>query len=789
MWVLVQIKSNRPLIIACLYHPPAADQSTTSDYIESTIAKLTPKHPNANFVLTGDFNRLPVDNLCAQFGLRDLVNFPTRDQAKLDLMLTDVDEYDHPIKLAPISHNDHCCILLEGKQFHRSNYTKVRRRLVTPERKNSLLSDLASESWENVLNTDSIHDKVTNLNSTVTQLLNKHCPERDIKIRADRPQWMTSSILKLIKARDEAYDRGCSSYKFIRSLVQKAIRSSKRRFIDEKLNSEQNTKEWWQTVKQITNGKSSKPIPDYMVIEGDRVSSKQLGENLNIYYKSVGGEAVETTNSSSSSIPSSRVPLDLLSLGEVKQLLRKLDTSKSTSCEDFPTWVSKEGMEDMCVPVQDIINSMLVTKQYPDFWKRAQITPLPKNSCPTMHKDFRPVSLLHHLGKVCEQVIVDKLKFCVKQLIGSDQYAYRPSVGTLDAILQLIDDITSDLDLAHNNYVQLGCVDFSKAFDRLQPSVVLSKMKNYGVNENILDILADFLVRRKQCVKLNGTFSDYIDISVGAPQGTKLGPLLWLFYVNDLNVDDFKVVKYADDTTFYKPFGKNSTDSIAPAILRTQQWADENNMLLNADKTVIMNILLNYHNEYNDPVILGNEVSISPSHTAKFLGITLDNHLSFSKHVESLVSSCNSRLFLLRQLKVLGMNENGLKNFYLANIRSILTYASPAWFSLLSDGDKSSLERIQRSATRTIFPDHSYEDRLTLLNIPTLSDFIFDLSKRHFNKIASDPEHPLFSRVIRNTGRTSSRLNTIFRPKICKTQKRAKSFFPIMMSHFNTIQP
>ena len=260
-----------------------------------------------------------------------------------------------------------------------------------------------------------------------------------------------------------------------------------------------------------------------------------------------------------------------------------------------------------------------------------------------------------------------------------------------------------------------------------------------------LIILADFLVHRKQCVNLNGTFSDYIDVSVGAPQGTKLGPLLRLFYVNDLHLDDFKVVKYADDTTFYKPFNKNSTDSIAPAILRTQQWADDDYMLLNADKTVIMNVLLNYHHEYNDPVNLGNEVSILPSQTAKFLGITLDDHLSFSKHVESLISSCNSRLFLLRQLKVLGMNESGLKNFYLANIRSILTYASPAWFSLLSDGDKSSLERIQRSATRTIFPDHSYEERLLLLHFPTLSNFIFDLSKKHFIKIASDPEHPLFS--------------------------------------------
>ena len=94
------------------------------------------------------------------------------------------------------------------------------------------------------------------------------------------------------------------------------------------------------------------------------------------------------------------------------------------------------------------------------------------------------------------------------------------------------------------------------------------------------------------------------------------------------------------------------------------------------------------------------------------------------------------------------MNENGLKNFYLANIITTLKYASPAWFSFLSDGDKFCLERIQRSATNNIFPDHSYEDRLTILNILTLSDFIFDLSKRHFKKIASDPEHPLFSRAI-----------------------------------------
>ena len=115
----------------------------------------------------------------------------------------------------------------------------------------------------------------------------------------------------------------------------------------------------------------------------------------------------------------------------------------------------------------------------------------------------------------------------------------RPVIRWYLHILQLLDDLTADLDSPAHNYVQLACLDFSKAFDKLQPNIVIQKMKDYGVNCNILDILSSFLERRKQCVKVNGPFSDFIDTSVGAPQGTKLGPLLWLFYVNDLFVDDF----------------------------------------------------------------------------------------------------------------------------------------------------------------------------------------------------------------------------------------------------------
>jgi hypothetical protein len=163
----------------------------------------------------------------------------------------------------------------------------------------------------------------------------------------------------------------------------------------------------------------------------------------------------------------------------------------------------------------------------------------------------------------------------------------------------------------------------------------------------------------------------------------------------------------------------------------------------------------------------------------------IDKHLTFSNNVDSIVSSCNSRLFLLRQLKVLGMNREGLKRYYCANIRSLITYASPAWFLMLSDQDRDRLERIQRSASRMILPDLSYSERLQVLALPTVYDFIFELSKCHFLRIADDPTHPLYNRIPRNFSRVSSRNNTIFRPKKCRTQKRAKSFFPFFMTYFN----
>ena len=782
VWILLHLL-NVPVIIGCVYHPPNADNNATLDYLSDTMLKLLQKRPNAHFIITGDLNHLPITNLMEQCNLKNLVNFNTRNEAMLDYVLTDINEYEPAIELSPLANNDHCSILVKGTGLRSKNYSRFKKRIITPQRKAAVNAAIAEQDWISVFDAPDVHSKVDALHLTVEAILEKHCPYRLIKQRKDRPPWITNAIVKTIEARDKAHRKKCKSWKVLRALVQRRIRSSKRSFIKSRLNSNQNTKEWWTTLNSITNKNKTAGPSEKHVINDKILSTEEFCSALNDYYISVGGEPRQ--NVKMNSINDIDVPLQHFSIGEIKLLMRKLDPSKCTSTDDFPTWLSKDCIEDVCIPMHNIINCMLTSGEYPDRWKRAQVTPTPKCSSPSEFKHYRPISLLYHLGKVAEQAIIEKLRYTIDKVIKPNQYAYQPKVSTTDALLQYVDDITSQLDNPAVKYVQGACLDFSKAFDRLQPAIVVDKMLDYGFNPNIVKLIDNFLRNRYQCVKFNGVFSDYLPINVGSPQGTKLGPLLWIIYVNDLEVDSFFSVKYADDTTFYRPsHTHDQSGMVCEAIHRTQDWSNSNSMLLNAEKTVVMNTSLSSRRSYSDDIFIDDTV-LSPVDHTKLLGVIIDDKLSFSQHVEFLVTKSNSRMFLMRKLKTLGLNATGLKTFYETNIRSVLVYGSPAWYTLLSQQSKDTLEAIQRSATRIIFPDHTYDDRRCMLTVPSLNDFIFSLCQNHFDKILTDQSHPLFPRITMNNCKRSLRASTIFRPDKARTQKRAKSFFQFFMRFSN----
>jgi hypothetical protein len=174
-------------------------------------------------------------------------------------------------------------------------------------------------------------------------------------------------------------------------------------------------------------------------------------------------------------------------------------------------------------------------------------------------------------------------------------------------------------------------------------------MHKLNFDRNLIELTGNFLSGRSQCVRFNGCFSGNLDMSVGAPQGMKLGPIFWILYSNDMNASNYNVIRYADDTTFYKSTINSCCEDITPAIKAAQHWSHINGMLLNKAKIVIMNFNFSQRT-FMDDTVLANGI-LKPASQTKFLGIILDCKLDFSDHVCKLTSRCNSRLFIMLQLK------------------------------------------------------------------------------------------------------------------------------------------
>jgi hypothetical protein len=274
-------------------------------------------------------------------------------------------------------------------------------------------------------------------------------------------------------------------------------------------------------------------------------------------------------------------------------MLKNVNPNKSTNCEDWPAWITKAACEDLCVPVTDIFyNCMLATNTYPNVWKTAEIRPLKKTKNPEKPSDYRPISLLHHLGKIAAEVILQRSQSSLGDKLDKNQYAYQRNLSTTDALLDVIHNWCLELDDLKTSHVSSAFVDMSKAFDKMDPNILMNKLKCLRVEDGLVALIDNFLTNRKCCVKLKEK-SKYRAITMGAPQGTKLGPWLWLVYVNDLSAS-CSIMKYADDVTLYAPFMKKTSnaENFQVSLDEVSQWAQDNNMLINAKKTQLIQFTL-----------------------------------------------------------------------------------------------------------------------------------------------------------------------------------------------------
>jgi len=384
-----------------------------------------------------------------------------------------------------------------------------------------------------------------------------------------------------------------------------------------------------------------------------------------------------------------------------------------------------------------MFNLSFQTGIIPHQWKIANIVPIPKIPNPSSLTDFRPISLTPIISRLLERTVVKTNLYPLffnptLAPLFSDQYAFRPFGSTDAAIISIIHHITSLL--SDNSYVRLIALDFSKAFDTVKHSCILSKLSALSISDQLFNWLVNYFQGHSHTTRFNNATSSTAEVNASVFQGSAIGPSLFV-----MNGIDLKPVykanyigKYADDS--YLITSSKSEHTVEDELKSIEQWALRNNLSLNKSKSVDVIIYPSDRAKKHAPIVRP-LTNIKRDSSIKILGVTFNDNLSLSRHVSEVTHSAAQALYALKLLKAHGLDQTSLELVCKATLISRLTYAAPSWRGYASAEDKLSLQSVINRARRWGLYGRA---------APNLVDICCKRELDLFSKIISNPYHVLY---------------------------------------------
>ena len=508
-----------------------------------------------------------------------------------------------------------------------------------------------------------------------------------------------------------------------RNKATTAVRRAKAEF-ETKIAEEvkDNAKSFWNYVK--SRSKTNAGIPELVTEDGTFAKTDQdKAEVLNAFFGSVFTVEDLTALPTMTKISDKDITDIEFSAQEIDELLCKLDINKSPGPDGIHSRVLREAHEQVSLPLKIIFNKLMQEGCVPNSWRQAIVVPLFKKGRKSNPANYRPVSLTSVVCKVMEKLVRKAILKHLEEhdLISNDQHGFRSGRSCATQLLEVLEAWTKLLDGGHS--VDCLYLDFKKAFDSVPHKRLLQKLEALGIRGHLLRWIEAYLSGRSQRVRVNGEMSTSNSVTSGIPQGSVLGPLLFICFINDLpNVAMSNIKLFADDTKLYRvvdtPEDANIFQNDVDAVTR---WADTWQLQFNEAKCKVVHYgNKNPHFKYTMSTEDG-EKEITQDVSEKDLGVICDRSLSFSAHTADVVKRANVKLGIIKR-SFSALTEKGWLKLYKAIVRPTLEYCNMVWAPTFKK-DEDQLEKVQQRATRLLphLRHLDYPERLKVLGLPTLT--------------------------------------------------------------------
>ena len=657
------------------------------------------------------------------------VNFPTHEGNTIDLVLstndvliTSVEDVGNLGK----SHHSILHIKVDTKPTQMSTTEKVLDYAKADF--NKMRACISSVNWNEQFDSLNTFQCWDIFKETLTKAINVCIPLKN-RCVSNKPLWMNNNIMRLIRKKWRLWNwykttkdyAEHQAYLDVQKSVTKTIRSAKKR-LERKLakNFKKNPRQFYSHLNKHT--KSRAQVGPLKNEKDEQVSdSEGMCNLLNSFFTSVFTKE-DTINIPLPAGVCNGEPMSSITVDReaVKKKICKLKPNSAPGPDKFCSHVLLEIEDELSLPLYLMFNKSLQNGEVPADWKCANVTPVFKKGNRSLAENYRPISLTSIICKILESLIHDNIitHLTNQQLIRLSQHGFMQHRSCLTNLLQYLETLTSLLDEGHN--VDVFYLDLSKAFDRVPHERLLLKLSSHGVTGDIFNWVKSWLSNRKQRVVLNGSCSKWTDVTSGVPQGSVLGPLLFIIFINDIDaaIDTVNcaLLKFADDTK-----GVRAVNSEADAMKLQADldnifcWSTDWQMLFNLEKCHILHLGNNNPNhEYNI-----NGYKLPSVDEEKDLGVLITNSCTPSRQVSAAALKANQVLGqLLRSFTY--RDRNTFIRLYKQYVRPHLEYCVQAW-SPWQQQDITILENVQRRAVNAVSGlSGTYEEKLSSLNLPSL---------------------------------------------------------------------